>query len=562
VSAPREGGARRDVPADHRRGKTCAAIHPDQLQSELKGAPDLVPIQSTYFPDPGRNTFTWSFLPDRRRQGATRGPHPGVGPQTSVMVPSSENPTSTAADATIQPATTTRAQDHEPQGGLRLVPGRAPGRHGAAMATYISKDYSTRRRCTRRPRSGTRSGGPWRRHRARKAPVPTTSTSTGARSVLGLTQRRGLAGSTRPGSSWATSGPGFPGRASSWPTNPPSTEKGGFLEEWAAAGPDPRCRVTKSLTSQCPCFAWKNRACLACHPASTHPSFIIGPKQGPAPATKRRTPGPAGLGPASGKPTPFSPKTRDVNPMIPDPTTTKYMIKAQIKADGIIEKRTSWEPSSGRRGLLGTNSTCGTSRERPDRTHRVDIDAKKASPKAYLPALELGQVETGSGCRPRIHRPRSGPARPDQRQQIEECARATQAVIDRGKQLLSGIVDSAASDSELLTEEVRAAVQGPRLPVRPETAPAGPTWQVRRRHHRGGRNDGLEPPQARHQDASRGGTPTSRNRIQTQPRGRHDRVRDGDRAGNSSCGNSFRRARSTSCARTQTVRVEELPTSS
>ncbi|HLE48364.1 MAG TPA: DNA primase, partial [Candidatus Thermoplasmatota archaeon] len=83
--------------------------------------------------------------------------------------------------------------------------------------------------------------------------------------------------------------------------------------------------------------------------------------------------------------------------MIPDPTTTKYMIKAQIKADGIIEKPDVVGAIFGQtEGLLG-NELDLRDLQKSARIGRieVDIDAKKGKSEGtiYLPS-SLDKVET------------------------------------------------------------------------------------------------------------------------------------------------------------------------
>jgi DNA primase len=166
--------------------------------------------------------------------------------------------------------------------------------------------------------------------------------------------------------------------------------------------------------------------------------------------------------------------------MIPDPTTTKYMIKAQIKADGIIEKPDVVGAIFGQtEGLLG-NELDLRDLQKSARIGRieVDIDAKKGKSEGiiYLPS-SLDKVETAILAAALESIDRVGPCKAAiQVQMIEDVRTARRKqVIERAKQLLGGIVDSAASDSDLLTEEVRAAVQVAEI-VRwgPERLPAGP----------------------------------------------------------------------------------------
>lgn len=150
--------------------------------------------------------------------------------------------------------------------------------------------------------------------------------------------------------------------------------------------------------------------------------------------------------------------------MMPDPTTTKYMIKAQIKADGIIEKPDVVGAIFGQtEGLLG-NELDLRDLQKSARIGRieVDIDAKKGKSEGtiYLPS-SLDKVETAILAAALESIDRVGPCKAQIQVSLIEDVRTARRkqVVDRAKQLLSNIVDSAASDSDLLTEEVRAAVQ-------------------------------------------------------------------------------------------------------
>ncbi|MBI2078423.1 MAG: DNA primase [Euryarchaeota archaeon] len=166
--------------------------------------------------------------------------------------------------------------------------------------------------------------------------------------------------------------------------------------------------------------------------------------------------------------------------MIPDPTTTKYMIKAQIKADGIIEKPDVVGAIFGQtEGLLG-NELDLRDLQKSARIGRieVDIDAKKGKSEGtiYLPS-SLDKVETAILAAALESIDRVGPCKAQINVQLIEDVRTARRkqVIDRAKALLSGIMDSDAADSELLTEEVRAAVQTAEITRwGPDRLPAGP----------------------------------------------------------------------------------------
>ena len=177
--------------------------------------------------------------------------------------------------------------------------------------------------------------------------------------------------------------------------------------------------------------------------------------------------------------TPFF-RLKEVQTVIPDPTTTKYMIKAQIKADGIIEKPDVVGAIFGQtEGLLG-NELDLRDLQKSARIGRieVDIDAKKGKSEGiiYLPS-SLDKVETAILAAALESIDRVGPCKAQINVQLIEDVRTSRRkqVVDRAKALLSGIMESDAADSELLTEEVRAAVQTAEITrFGPDRLPAGP----------------------------------------------------------------------------------------
>src|SRR5687767_11748161 len=184
-------------------------------------------------------------------------------------------------------------------------------------------------------------------------------------------------------------------------------------------------------------------------------------------------------GPASQPETRFF-RLKESETVIPDPTTTKYMIKALIKADGIIEKPDVVGAIFGQtEGLLG-NELDLRDLQKSARIGRieVDIDAKKGKSEGiiFLPS-SLDKVETAILAAALESIDRVGPCKASIQVQLIEDVRTARRkqVVDRAKALLSGIMDSDAADSELLTEEVRAAVQTAEITRwGPDRLPAGP----------------------------------------------------------------------------------------
>jgi len=194
-----------------------------------------------------------------------------------------------------------------------------------------------------------------------------------------------------------------------------------------------------------PCFAGKIGPCLGVSPGCPTPSFLSSRdrNQGPLLA-KRRTPVPPGLGPASGNRPHFSTKTRDVNPMIPDPTTTKYISKRN-QADGIIEKPDVVGAISGRPPPRERTRPAGPQKSARIGRIEVDIDAKKGKSEGSLPALDLDRSRPRSWLPPSNPSTASGLQGPDQRPTVRRAHRATQAGHRPRQATLERIVDSAAA---------------------------------------------------------------------------------------------------------------------
>jgi DNA primase len=166
--------------------------------------------------------------------------------------------------------------------------------------------------------------------------------------------------------------------------------------------------------------------------------------------------------------------------MIIDPSTTKYMIRAKINADGVIEKPDVVGAIFGQtEGLLG-NELDLRDLQKSARIGRieVDIDAKKGkSEGTILLPSSLDKVETAIIGAALESIDRVGPCKAQIQVQGIEDVRVSRRkqVIDRAKQLLSGIMEDTKSDSDQLVDEVRSAVQVAEITrYGPERLPAGP----------------------------------------------------------------------------------------
>lgn len=166
--------------------------------------------------------------------------------------------------------------------------------------------------------------------------------------------------------------------------------------------------------------------------------------------------------------------------MIVDPSTTKYLIKASIKADGVIEKPDVVGAIFGQtEGLLG-NELDLRDLQKSARIGRieVDIDAKKGKSEGeiLLPS-SMDKVETAILGAALESIDRVGPCKAKIEVSSIEDVRVSRRkqVIDRAKALLQGLLDESKTESADLTGEVRTAVQVAEIvKFGQEKLPAGP----------------------------------------------------------------------------------------
>lgn len=147
-----------------------------------------------------------------------------------------------------------------------------------------------------------------------------------------------------------------------------------------------------------------------------------------------------------------------------DPTTTKYMIRAKVRADGVIEKPDVVGAVFGQtEGLLGTELDM-RDLQKSARIGRieVEIDAKKGKSEGtiFVPS-SLDKVETAIIAAALESIDRVGPCRATITVEKIEDVRASRRnlIVDRAKELLRNVLEDASSDSGVLTDEVRSAVQ-------------------------------------------------------------------------------------------------------
>ncbi len=150
--------------------------------------------------------------------------------------------------------------------------------------------------------------------------------------------------------------------------------------------------------------------------------------------------------------------------MVIDPSTTKYLIKAHIKADGIIEKSDVVGAIFGQtEGLLGEELDL-RELQRSARVGRieVEIDSKngKSDGTITLPT-SLDKVETVILAAAFESIDRVGPCKATIKVDEVEDVRVSRRkhVIDRAKELLNVVMEKSKIEGESIADNVRQAVQ-------------------------------------------------------------------------------------------------------
>ncbi len=150
--------------------------------------------------------------------------------------------------------------------------------------------------------------------------------------------------------------------------------------------------------------------------------------------------------------------------MVIDPSTTKYLIKAKIKADGIIEKSDVVGAIFGQtEGLLGDELDL-RELQRSARVGRIEVELDSKNGKSdgvlTLPT-SLDKVETVILAAAFESIDRVGPCKATIHVEEVEDVRVSRRkqVIDRAKILLNDVMEKSKTDSESIAENVRQAVQ-------------------------------------------------------------------------------------------------------
>ncbi len=166
--------------------------------------------------------------------------------------------------------------------------------------------------------------------------------------------------------------------------------------------------------------------------------------------------------------------------MVIDPSTTKYMIKAKIKADGIIEKSDVVGAIFGQtEGLLGDELDL-RELQRSARVGRIEVelDSKNGKSEGLLTLpTSLDKVETVILAAAFESIDRVGPCKATINVEEVEDVRVSRRkqVIERAKILLNDVMAKSKTDSESIAENVRQAVQVEEITsYGPDHCPAGP----------------------------------------------------------------------------------------
>jgi DNA primase len=147
-----------------------------------------------------------------------------------------------------------------------------------------------------------------------------------------------------------------------------------------------------------------------------------------------------------------------------DPATTKYLIEAKLIADGIVEKPDVVGAIFGQtEGLLGDELDL-RDLQKTGRMGRIEVDItskKGKSEGTVLIPSSLDQVETAILAAALETIDRVGPCRAKIiAEKIEDVRiKKKQKIVDRAKELLSGLIDQSKTSGMDLTDTVRQVVQ-------------------------------------------------------------------------------------------------------
>ncbi|HET6398329.1 MAG TPA: DNA primase DnaG [Candidatus Thermoplasmatota archaeon] len=166
--------------------------------------------------------------------------------------------------------------------------------------------------------------------------------------------------------------------------------------------------------------------------------------------------------------------------MVVDPSTTKYLIRASVQADGVVEKPDIIGAIFGQtEGLMG-NELDMRDLQKSARIGRVEVDVETRGGKTtghILVPSALDKVESAILAAGLETIDRIGPAKATIRVEKIEDTRISRRkqVVDRAKELLASINEDPGQDSGKIADEVRSAVQVAEITkFRNTKLPAGP----------------------------------------------------------------------------------------
>ena len=166
--------------------------------------------------------------------------------------------------------------------------------------------------------------------------------------------------------------------------------------------------------------------------------------------------------------------------MVIDPATTKYLIKATIKADGVIEKSDVVGAIFGQtEGLLGTELDL-RELQRSARVGRIEVELESKNGKSTgtitLPT-SLDKVETVILAAAFESIDRVGPCKATISSDEVEDVRVVRRkqVIERAKQLLNKVIENGKIEGASIADNVRQSVQIEEITnFGPDHCPSGP----------------------------------------------------------------------------------------
>jgi DNA primase len=150
--------------------------------------------------------------------------------------------------------------------------------------------------------------------------------------------------------------------------------------------------------------------------------------------------------------------------MVIDPSTTKYMIKATIKADGVVEKSDVVGAIFGQtEGLLGDELDL-RELQRSARVGRIEVELESKNGKSegtILLPTSLDKVETVILAAAFESIDRVGPCKATIKVDEVEDVRVSRrkSVIERAKTLLNEVIEKGKVEGESIADTVRQAVQ-------------------------------------------------------------------------------------------------------